>query len=240
MVDIAQLAAAHAQPMPAPEPAWVTGEPVTGIILAGGRSHRMGRDKAWAELAGRPLIAWVLDALRAVTDQQMVVARDEAQVASLSGLGLPVAVDHFPARGPLTGIHAGLKASETDLAVVVACDLPLVRPALLTYLIGAIGTWHAAVPYMDEGELPASFRAAVPARQAGLQPLMAAYRRRCVAPLEKLLAAGAVPTTALIAIVRARVVPPAQWREVDPDGRSFFNVNTHEDLISAARILAQP
>ena len=86
---------------------------------------------------------------------------------------------------------------------------------------------------------PSAF-AAWAAREAGLQPLVAAYRRRCLAPLERLLLSGSVPTTALISVIRARIVHPEEWRAHDPEGWSFLNVNTHEDLIIAARYLNRP
>lgn len=227
-------------PTPLLEPIPVAAPPATGVVLAGGRSVRMGRDKAWVALAGRPLILWVLDALREVTTSQVIVARDDpAQLERLAELGLPVAVDRFESRGPLGGIHAGLVASPTDLAVVAACDLPLIRPALLSLLLAAVGDWQAAVPYAGETGPPERFEWTT-ARQAGLQPLVAAYRRSCIAPLERLLDGGPLPTTALISIVRTHVVYPDAWRAADADGRSFFNVNTPEDVLVATRMLAQP
>lgn len=229
-----------AAPGPLAERAAAPREPVTGIVLAGGRSRRMGRDKAWVDLAGRPLIHWALDALREVTRRQVVVARDdEAQVDRLAGLGVPLVVDRFESRGPLGGIHAGLGACSTDLAVVVACDMPLARPEFLTFLAMAVGEWEAAVPFVGETGLLDPMRWST-ARQAGLQPLVAAYRRSCLEPLERLLEHGPLPTTALISIVRTHILYPDAWHAVDPDGRSFFNVNTPEDLVVATQMLTGP
>jgi molybdenum cofactor guanylyltransferase len=222
----------------APRLAWarMLREPVTGIVLAGGRSSRMGRDKAWVELAGRPLVRWVLDALLAVTDLQLIVAR---QVGRLHTLGVPVVRDRFEARGPLTGIHAGLMAAQTDLCVVVACDLPLVRPELVKALTDRIGLAQAIVPYVGEATLPTLHPTAA-ARDAGLQPLLAGYRRACIEPLEDLLRSGSFPTTALVSVLEARILTPDDWHQADPDGRSFFNVNTPEDVVHATSILTGP
>jgi molybdenum cofactor guanylyltransferase len=211
-------------------------EPVTGIVLAGGPSVRMGRDKAWVELAGRPLVRWVLDALLETTDLQLIVARS---VGRLGTLGVRVVADRFDVRAPLTGIHAGLKAAETDLCVVVACDLPLVRPALVKLLTDRIGLAQAIVPYVGDVALPALDPGA-PVRDAGLQPLLAGYRRTCLEPLEDLLELGAIPTTALVSMLAARILTPDDWHQADPDGRSFFNVNTPEDVAHAAHILTSP
>jgi molybdopterin-guanine dinucleotide biosynthesis protein A len=214
----------------------LTPEPVTGIVLAGGRSQRMGRDKAWQPIAGRPMIQWVLDAVRAVTQHQFVVVRRRGRYGELD---VPLVEDHFPGRGPLTGLHAGLKAAPTDLTLVVACDLPLVRPELLRLLIAHTGAAHAAVPYVAE-KLPPPTGHFSSAREAGLQPLCATYRRACIGPLEKLLATGSVPSILLVSVIKARIIPPEEWRVMDPEGQSFFNVNQPEDLATAAGLLAGP
>jgi len=207
------------------------GEPVTGIVLAGGRSRRMGNDKAFTLLAGRPLLDWVLDALAPVTDVRLVVTRD---LSGFTDLGVRVVHDRLPARGPLTGLHAGLEAATTDLCLVVACDMPLVRTDLLALLARAIGPFDAAVPYVGEPGVPPS-SSFTTAKEAGLQPLLAAYRRKVLPSLEKLLRHGSLPTSALVSVIRARIVAPEEWRAVDPDGMSFVNVNTPEDLTEAAR-----
>jgi molybdopterin-guanine dinucleotide biosynthesis protein A len=166
----------------------------------------------------------------------MVVARD---VGRLEELGVPVVIDRMGVRGPLTGIHAGLKASSTDLNLVVACDVPLVRSELLAFLARVIGPTHAAVPYLAEGPPPRRSEATT-AREAGLQPLCAAYRRSCLVPLEKLLLAGGLPTAALTSVVKARIVGPEEWSTYDPEGHSFYNINTPQDLWAATQIITRP
>jgi molybdenum cofactor guanylyltransferase len=231
MLDVERPASIEAEP----ELAEVqVAEPVTGIVLAGGHSERMGRDKAWIPLAGKPMIQWVLDAVAGACQYSLVVSRRADRVPELD---VSVVEDRYPIRGPLTGLHAGLKAAPTDLCVVVACDLPLVRPELLRYLAWAIGPAHGAVPYVSElapprlGDRPS-------ARGAGLQPLCAAYRRACIGPLEKLLANRTVQAVLLASVVKARIIGPEEWGVMDPAGRSFFNVNYPEDVADAARLLA--
>lgn len=215
------------------QPAEVKSRAVTGIVLAGGRSKRMGCNKAWVEIGGRPLVQWVLDAMGPIASERMVVSR---AVGRLENLGVPVVVDRFDARGPLTGIHAGLSAASHEVCLVVACDMPLVRTDLLAYLVDAVAAANAAVPYVGEGELP-SLGAVDSVHGVGLQPLLAAYRRCCAPLLAEVLAGGSPPTTALTSVLDARVVHPEEWRAADPDGRSFFNIDTYEDLIQAVRIL---
>lgn len=222
---------------PAAAPLRLGAEPATGVVLAGGRSRRMGVDKAFLALAGRPLLAWVLEALAAVTTYRVVVAHDDD--ARFLAFGVPVVVDRLPARGPLTGLHAGLTAAPTDLCLVVACDLPLVQSALLALLADAIGPALAAVPDAGPQALPAAGPSPDPGA-GGLQPLLAAYRRGCVPAIERLLAGGPAPAQLLASAVPSVVVPPERWRPADPDGRSFLNVNTLSDLAAAAQRLNQP
>jgi molybdopterin-guanine dinucleotide biosynthesis protein A len=227
---IAPVAVPTAEQETRPEPlkAPVITERITGIVLAGGRSRRMGgRDKAWLTLAGKPLVRWALDALRMTTDEQIVVAREPQRYRSL---GVPVVADHMPTRGPLAGIHAGLKASNTDLVLVLACDLPLARPELLAFLASAVGPADAAVPYVAEAPPPATY-------EAGMQPLCAAYRRACVASIEKLLLSGSYPVLALLPLIKARILSPEEWLPYDPDQRTFVSINTPDDLVAAAQLL---
>lgn len=233
LVAPAATAAAEA----AVQPLRLGAEPATGIVLAGGRSRRMGVDKAFIALAGRPLVAWVLDALAAVTAHRVIVTHDDDP--RFERFGVPVVVDRLPARCPLSGLHAGLSAAPTDLCLVAACDLPLVQPALLALLAEAIGPALAAVP--DAGPTP--LPPVVPAADVGaggLQPLLAAYRRGCAPAIERLLADGPAPAALLAGAVPSVIVPPARWQAADPDGRSFVNVNTMSDLAAATQRLNRP
>src|SRR5579864_2081154 len=103
---------------------------VTAFILAGGKSTRMGADKAFVMLDGQTLLARALELAHSVTTDVRVVG-DPARFSSFA----PVVEDVFPDCGPLSGIHAALRASATDLNVILAVDTPFVSPALLRYLI---------------------------------------------------------------------------------------------------------
>lgn len=231
---VAAPPAATAATAVATRPLRTHAEPVTGVVLAGGRSRRMGMDKAFIELAGRPLIAWVLDALATVTAHRIIVTHDDDP--RYDRFGVPVIVDRLPARCPLSGLHAGISAAPTDLVLAVACDLPLVQPPLLALLADAIGDALAALP--DAGPTPLPARHPTPDVGAGgLQPLLAAYRRSCVPAIERLLADGPAPATMVASTVPTVIVRPDRWHAADPDGRSFHNVNTLTDLAAAAQLL---
>ena len=107
--------------------------PVTGLVLAGGASRRMGRNKAFLELQGRCLIDVVIERVGAVCAEVLVVTGDASLYASL---GVPVVEDTFRGVGVLGGLHAGLEAATHELALAVACDMPFLQPDLLRAFVG--------------------------------------------------------------------------------------------------------
>ena len=129
----------------------------TGVIVAGGRSTRFGdADKAVAELAGTPMIRRVADRLAEVVDAIVVNCRDDQVEAIETALsGYPHAVrfapDPDPDEGPMAGIRTGLRAASGAYAAVVACDMPFVEPALVSYLFSRASGHDAAVPRLDDG-----------------------------------------------------------------------------------------
>ncbi len=186
------------------------------IILAGGQSRRMGTNKALLRLApaGPTLIELVVAAARQVADPLILSTNTPT---AYHWLGLQCVGDQLGA-GPLAGLAAGLAALTTPGAFLLACDLPGVRPALL-HLLAEIAerdpTLDAIVP-LDAADRP--------------QSVVALYRGTCLAAIQRQLAAGQLQMTAWYDQVHTRYVTAATVREVDPDLRSFHNVNTPEDL----------
>lgn len=135
----------------------MTDDSRAGVVLAGGFSTRFGEaDKAVAELAGTPMIRRVVDRLGRVVDDCVLNCREDQHEAIESALegsdvGLTYATDPVPDRGPLAGIQVGLEASDAAYAVVVACDMPHVDPALLDYLFERARGHDAAVVTLDDG-----------------------------------------------------------------------------------------
>lgn len=184
--------------------------PVTGLVLAGGASRRMGRDKAFLELDGRPLIRVVIERVAEVCAEVFVVAGDAERYA---GQGAPVVEDRFRGVGVLAGLHAGLQAASHELALAVACDMPLLKPDLLRAFVG----WA-------EG-----FDVVVLQEARGPEPLHAVYRRTCLPPLEAAIRAGEHRIVSFFPEVRVRYVTPGEVAPFDPELRSFRNVNTPEE-----------
>jgi molybdenum cofactor guanylyltransferase len=184
---------------------------VSAIVLAGGQSRRMGRDKALIEFQGKPIIAHVIDTLRELSDDVGIVAN---RSDTYSPFGARVVPDYDPPCGPLGGIAAGLQAAQHDRVVVVACDMPFLNPNLLRYLMVLSGDYEAVVPQTGDE----------------FEPLHAVYRRACYRPIVQRLASGQRRVISFFADVRLRVVSEVEWRTIDPDGRSLMNLNTPDDL----------
>ena len=197
----------------------------TGVIVAGGRSTRFGDDdKAVAPLAGTPMIRRVADRLSGVVDELVINCREdqiEAVEAALSDVGRPVvlAPDPEPDQGPMAGIRTGLAAATGDYAVVVACDMPYVEPALVEYLFERAAGHDAAVPRLGDGwfqTTQAVYRAA--AMVAACEDALAHGDRRIVAAFDDL---------DLVTVGEDEVLGVA-------DLRTFENLNTREEFEAAA------
>ncbi len=186
--------------------------PVTGVVLAGGQSLRIGQDKALLELGGKPLIAIVAERLASVCQEVVIASGPTVRYADL---GFPVVTDRFPNVGALAGLHAGLRAASHEVALVVACDMPFLDPRLL----------RAFVEWVD------GFDVAIFRQGENVEPLHAAYRRTCLGPIEAAIRASQRRIISFFDQVRVRYVSPAEIRRIDPDLRSFRNVNTQEEWL---------
>jgi molybdopterin-guanine dinucleotide biosynthesis protein A len=188
---------------------------VTAFILAGGKSTRMGTDKAFVEYEGRTLLARALDLARSVTPEVRIVGSQE-KFAPFA----PVVEDVFRDCGPLGGIHAALQASVTPLNLMLAVDMPFVSWAFLQFLIGqAKRAPEAAV--------------VVPISDGRRQPLCAIYRREFAVAAEDALRAGRNRIDRLFDEVRTRVIEQEELEGAGFSSALFRNLNTPEELSRA-------
>ncbi|NPV09575.1 MAG: molybdenum cofactor guanylyltransferase [Anaerolineae bacterium] len=192
---------------------------VVGAVLAGGRSQRMGADKASLRLGGRPLAAWPVWALRQVVEEVWLVGGDRALADEL---GVGYTPDLWKDAGPLGGVYSALRASAANV-LVVGCDMPLIQPALLAALL----------------ETGAGYDAAVPVKGGECEPLLALYRSTCLPGAEAALARGQRRVIAMYDCLRVRRLTEPDWRAMDPRALSFFNVNTPDDLKLAETLVAE-
>ena len=170
----------------------------------------MGRDKAFLELDGRPLIAHVVECVARVCAEVLVVA---SNVQPYAGLGARLVEDRFRGVGVLGGLHAGLEAAAHELALAVGCDMPFLNPALLRAFAGWAEGFDVAV--LRQGEQ--------------VEPLHGAYRRTCLPAMEAAIRANQRRIVSFFPQVRVRYVAPEEVTPFDPGLRSFRNVNTPEE-----------
>jgi molybdopterin-guanine dinucleotide biosynthesis protein A len=191
--------------------------PPAGIILAGGRSQRMGTNKALLPLPGQPsetFLSHLTSTLAPLCAEVLVVARDPAQFARVSLPAARMVFDEKPGGGPLMGLYSGLNAMQSPAALVIAVDMPFAQPALLAFLLSQYQENTLLVPVVEN----------VP------QVLLALYPRSVLPLIETLLQQGKRAPRALLEIAPVRYIEESQLREVDPQLRSFVGINTSEEL----------
>lgn len=191
---------------------------MTGVILAGGKSRRFGTNKALSLFRGERLIERLVRALRAVTDDLLIVTNTPDAYAFL---GLPMVGDLVPDCGSLGGIYTGITHMASFRGVFVACDMPFVRPALLQHLLDIAGEFDVVVPVTEHG----------------YEPLCAVYAKSCLDPIKRNLEAGHLKIALFFDQVRVRTVHPKDTPVFDP--RLLFNVNTPEEYAEALRMLEE-
>jgi molybdopterin-guanine dinucleotide biosynthesis protein A len=202
---------------------WARGNCVTaklqcssaGFVLAGGKSSRLGSDKAFLKLGGCTLLERAIEVMRDACDEVAVVG-DPAKFAKY---GAAVVPDRYPGCGPLAGIHGALLHSSAELNLIMAVDMPFSSRELLTFLLITAAGSEAMV--------------VVPRVDGRSQPLCAVYRRPFAALAEEALRAGKYKIDALFEGVAVRVIGEEELGRAGFSERMFFNVNTTDDLRAA-------
>jgi molybdenum cofactor guanylyltransferase len=183
---------------------------ITGVILVGGKSRRMGQDKAFLKVGGIPIFERVLAVFRENFERIVLVGDREERFA---GYGLPVLPDIYPGSS-LGGLYTGLYHAETEYVFVSTCDLPFPNAEVLHYLSSLRNGFDAVVLTTDKG----------------YEPLFAVYSKNCLGPIKALLESGDCCAYAYYSQIRVRYVPYEELAHLDRDGTAFLNVNTPEQF----------
>lgn len=190
-------------------------EPFSVVILAGGQSRRMGRDKATLSWEGGDLLGSLLTRLLSLSDDVIVVSNIHRNIPHTARQ----VADIIPGKGPLSGIHAGLVSARHPLVFFTACDLPFLIPEVVLKMVDSVGKIDGGV---------ASYK-------GQLEPLIACYRKNCAAIAEELLVAGKYSVRDFLAKIN--------WMAVEEfaqlDDYYFMNLNTDHDYEKAKVILAK-
>ena len=189
-------------------------------MLAGGKSSRMGFNKAFIEFGGKRLIEATLDCLTALFPEVLIIAND---LDIYAYLGVKVIPDLIPDSGSLGGIYTGLSAASHPRCFFTACDMPFLNADLITLLVREAEGWDVVVP-----------------RVAGeLQPMHAVYAKSCLPFIQKAIDTGILKIARFFPKVKVNTIEEPALRAVDPHLLGFMNVNTPLELEKAEAIRRQ-
>lgn len=194
---------------------------MTGIALAGGKSSRMGFNKAFIDFGGKRLIEATVECLKALFPEVLIIANDPPRYTYL---GVKVISDLIPNSGSLGGIYTGLSAASHPTCFFVACDMPFLNADLITLLIREAEGWDVVVPRVG-GEL---------------QPLHAVYARSCLPLIQESIDASVLKIVRFFPKAKVKIIEEPSLRAVDPHLLGFMNVNTPLELEQAEAVRRHP
>lgn len=194
---------------------------ISGIVLAGGESRRMGGvNKALLEVGGVSIIERVAASLRKVFEENLVITNTPE---AFEFLGLPMVRDLIPGHGSLGGLYTGLCSCQGVFGFLVACDMPFLDPRVMRHMVSLVGQHDVVIPVI-----------------AGrLQPLHAIYSRRCIGPIERMMGTNDLSIINLFHEVNVLEVPEKDLVSFDACLRFAMNINTPEDLQRARTLAAR-
>jgi molybdopterin-guanine dinucleotide biosynthesis protein A len=194
---------------------------ISSIILAGGKSLRLGYDKVLERVGKTSILEQVISRIDSLSKDIIIVTAKERTFAPLAGHPkVKIVSDIFPGQGSLGGIYTGLKKSSSFYNLVVAADMPFLNESLLRYIIEVSDGFDFVLPKVDNL----------------YEPLHAVYSKNCVTPIETILGQGKKVIIELFNYVKVRYIGAEEIDRFDPQHRSYFNINTKEDLELARKI----
>ena len=189
------------------------------VVLAGGKSRRMGLNKALVKVKGREMLLWIVDQLKPLCDEMVVVARndnDNFMYRKFLPNDVTTLMDFSLLEGPLVGIYSAFKCIRSECAYVHPVDSPIINKNMVEYLFKKVEGYDASIPQWDDGRL---------------EPLHAVYRtERVVSVARNLLSRNNTSAKDLATVVHTNYVPITQLKNLDPDLLSFINLNMPGDL----------
>lgn len=192
---------------------------MTGIILSGGKSTRMGENKAFIEIEGVPIVSRIYTLFKELFQEVVIVTNQPELFKNFDSI---IYSDLLPNKGALGGLYTGLFFSTFQYSFCVACDMPFIKKSLVQYLINHI-----------EGE-----DVIVPRGKDGLQPLHAVYSKNCLDPIKKIMEQGRYKIIDFYNLVSIKIVEEKDFTSLDPLRESFINVNTPEELFMILKVKA--
>jgi molybdopterin-guanine dinucleotide biosynthesis protein A len=196
---------------------------MTSVILAGGKSSRLGRSKLLETIDGKSLIQWIVDRLASFSTEIIITTAHGEAIPCSSTVTIKTVADIYPEKGPLGGIQSGLTASPGPQAIVVSCDTPFLSASLLKYMTQFCPRFDIVVPRIRNQ----------------VEPLCAVYAKNCLVPIQELLERDDRQIRKLFSMVKVKYVEEGQINRFDPDHLSFFNINSQAELDNARKMAAE-
>ena len=190
---------------------------ITGMALAGGKSRRIGTNKALLPFGEGTLIVRAVGVLSSVVEKVWVIV-DSAE--AFCELGVAVREDIRPNSGCLGGIYTGLVVAETEYSLFLACDMPFMRSEFLSFLVSHAEGWDVVIPKTA----------------GGYEPLCAVYSKACLEPIRRQLEERRLKVTDFLGQVRVRIVEQEEIGRFDGNGRMFTNINTWAEYEAAIKL----
>jgi molybdopterin-guanine dinucleotide biosynthesis protein A len=189
---------------------------ISGIVLAGGKSSRYGSNKALVEINGIRLIERVIRVMEPLFERLIIITNTPQDYAYLK---LPMVEDLIKGLGPLGGVFTGLQTMSDDAGFFVACDMPFLSGELIHHMVDVLEDFDAVVPKVDWK----------------IEALHAIYTKRCIPAIEKLIDNKEYQVIKFFKSIRVRYLNREEILNIDPEMRSFFNINTPEELLNNTR-----
>jgi molybdopterin-guanine dinucleotide biosynthesis protein A len=186
---------------------------ISGIILSGGKSIRMGENKAFINVDGVPIINRIYDLFKELF-QEVIIVTNQKDI--FKNLDTKIYSDLIPNKGALGGLYTGIFFSSFHYSFCVACDMPFIKKSLVQYLINKIDDEDVVIPRTKDG----------------LQPLHAIYSKMCLEPIKHTLDKGKYKIVDIYNMVRVKIIEENDFVSLDPLKESFININTPEELFS--------
>tara|TARA_B100001123_G_scaffold442296_1_gene585559 strand:+ start:381 stop:989 length:609 start_codon:yes stop_codon:yes gene_type:complete len=201
----------------------MSNEHLSGIILAGGMSRRFGRNKAIENIANKPLLSIVCDAIKPFVNELIIVVNNKQRQKELSFLkNTKFTIDKYNNSGSLGGIYTGLLKANNEKAIIVACDMPFISPSIISLMISKIKS---------------SIDIIIPETEGFKHSTHAIYSKSCIKIIKKNLDDNNLKISNIFNMCKTKIISEKEIYDTEPNTASFFNINTEVDLTTAKSLI---
>ncbi len=201
----------------------MSNEHLSGIILAGGMSRRLGRNKAIENIANKPLLSIVCDAIKPFVNELIIVVNNKQRQKELSFLkNTKFTIDKYNNSGSLGGIYTGLLKAKNEKAIIVACDMPFISPSIISLMISKIKS---------------SIDIIIPETEGFKHSTHAIYSKSCIKIIKKNLDDNNLKISNIFNMCKTKIISEKEIYDTEPNTASFFNINTEVDLTTAKSLI---